>query len=155
MNGHDGHRQQLASNEPSTQPETIEKSNESKPVDQEVEDFDEYFKESIESRTKDELKLKNLSRKNSENVNNDASTSTSDSTTGSSSASPAILIKISDEDLENLKLDSKLKKYEASLRRSPNSGGDTEKTEPSGDEPASPLSSQTSRPQFRVPFFFK
>lgn len=77
------------------------------------------------------------------------------------------LIKISEEDLENLKLDAKLKKYEMSLRKSPLNGIETaESSKPGGDAsgenteaPTSASSngsgSATSRPQFRVPFFFK
>lgn len=68
------------------------------------------------------------------------------------------LIKISDEELENLRFDTKLKNYEISLRKSPlNVNVDAELTKGTDgkSDSSSTLLVTSSRPQFRVPFFFK
>lgn len=134
--------------------------------EQEVEvDMDEYFKENL----KNQIKLKSLSRANSEKKlitsdgvarSNSLTSSLTTIPTGGSAATGSgdsttakQLIQMSDEDIENLKLDSKLKTYQLNLSKSaiPEQGS-------TADEQQTKSSTSFinfSRPQFRVPFFFK
>lgn len=112
----------------------------------ENEDFDDYFK----TETKKEMKMRPNSRNNSDKIN-----STSILTNSHSSASGITLINMSDEELENLKLDEKFKKYKLDLTNRPLNSDEhkiNSTTNESSKTSDSSLTTTNSRPQFRVPF---
>lgn len=127
------------------------------PVNDEEEDFDDYFKENLETRTKNEIKLKNGSRHNSEKMNGNSFSSTNTIMSDSGLKSQS-LVAMTDDDIENLKLDSKLKKYQLNLNKTTieEKSENCEAQDQDEQQLKSPSPSMsTSRPQFRVPFFFK
>ncbi len=117
------------------------------------EDMDDYFKDTL----KHEIALKSLSRSGSEREAA-AAPGRSHSRTSSLTAilsggdSPRSPVKMSDEDIDNLKLDAKLKKYQLNLSKSP---VNTPIADNGAAEAAKSNGFSFSRPQFRVPFFFK
>lgn len=108
------------------------------------EDFDVYFKNDLDSKVKKEIELRHFSRNNSEKLNTS--------------------LHMTDEEIENLKLDDKLKMYKENLDESNGKRKSDEiilkvKLSSSVSLPSSPMTGQgqalasSNRPQFRIPSF--